>query len=204
MSLMLWQPKSGNERPLPREWVKKLIVKMIARYGTLFTDRYGGLSRDELADEWGQELAGYTGEELARGLDGLKGCKFPPTLPEFQALCRPPIDAEAAFHEALRNSRARERGENPAWSHPAIYWASAEIGSHDMRSTPYPNLKGRWERTLQAEINKGTWPAVPPAPLKLEAPPHTKPNPEVRAKLQALVEAMRSPKRKDTEDADPT
>ena len=95
MSLTLWQPKSAAD-PLPIKWIDKLFEKFKARYGSLFVERFGGLALDIVADEWAQELAGFTGPELQRGLDGCRTLKFPPTLPEFMSLCRPPIDAQAA------------------------------------------------------------------------------------------------------------
>ena len=55
---------------------------------------------------------------------------WPPTLPEFCALCRPPaqtVNHEAAFYEAIRGIEHRQRGEVGQWSNRAIYWAAQDV-----------------------------------------------------------------------------
>lgn len=187
MSLTLWQPKSSSDRPLPRTWVRSLLQKLTARYGTLFADRYGSVPTDVLEAEWAAELGGFTAEELQRGMAGLRACKLPPTLPEFMALCRPPIDAHAAFVEALQNGRAREFGDAPAYSHPAVYWAAVEIGTHDMRVSSYPQIRGRWERALAAQLSAGHWRPVPEPLLALPNSSRTPCPPHLRARIDKAV-----------------
>ena len=192
MSLTLWQPRSpGNCRPLPREWIEKLFDKFKARYGTLFVDRFGGLPLDVVAEEWANELAGYTGQELQRGLDGCRALKFPPTLPEFMAMCRPPIDAHTAYVEAVRNLAMREQGRDAPWSHPAIFWAAQDVGSFDMRNTSYPAIRGRWEQALDKHMRERDPKPVPPAMKALPAAPTTGMPPEIRAKLKDLIQHMK-------------
>jgi hypothetical protein len=196
MSLTLWQPPSGKGSVLTPSDVERLFDKMAARYGSLFVDRFSMVPRDLMAREWADELSQYSRSELARGVEGLRGCKFPPTLPEFQALCRPPIDTEMAYHEALANLRKRERGGNPEWTHPAIYWAASEVGGHDMRTLPYHHIKARWERTLKAQLSKSEWPPIPVALLPIAAPEKVKPHPEALAKIKALADSMRVGRKK--------
>ena len=192
MSLTLWQPRSpGDCRPLPREWIERLFDKFKARYGTLFVDRFGGLPMEVVADEWASELAGYTGQELQRGLEGCRSLKFPPTLPEFMAMCRPPIDAHSAYSEAIRNLALREHGIDAEWSHPAVFWAAQEIGSFDMRSNSYPSIRTRWENVLGKHMRNRDTKPVPPAMKALPPPPVSGPPPEIKAKLQELVNHLR-------------
>jgi hypothetical protein len=193
MSLTLWQPKSEKADPLPTEWVEALFKKIAARYGSLFADRFGAVPHKLLVEEWGSELAGYTGAEIKRGLDGLRGCKFPPTLPEFAELCRPGIDVQAAFIEAQNNMGQRERGGNPDWSHPAIYWAAVEYGTYDLRHASFsPGPQTKWARLLREQLERGAWEPIPEALMALPAPKdaHVMP-PEVADKLRSLVDRMR-------------
>lgn len=192
MSLMLSPPLSVDAQPLRPDWVKALFAKLSARYGTLFADRYAGVPQDVLIAEWGAELAGLTGDDIRRGLDGCRDLKFPPTLPEFLGLCRPPIEPHTAFMEAMRNMRERDLGRNPAWSHPAIYWAAVEVTYYDMRQSTYSAIRVRWERALADQLRQRTWEPIPQALPAL--PPPTKgagPSPAVRERLAGLVRIKR-------------
>ena len=192
MSLTLTPPSSADAQPLRPDWVKALFAKLSARYGTLFADRYAGVPQDILLAEWGAELAGFTGEDIRRGLDGCRELKFPPTLPEFITLCRPPIEPHTAFMEAMRNMRARDLGQNPEWSHPAIYWAAVEVTYYDMRQSTYSAMKARWERALADQLRQREWPAIPRALVALPAPVKgSGPSPAVRERLASLIRIKR-------------
>jgi len=194
MSLTLTQPSSADAQPLRPDWVKALFAKLSARYGTLFADRYAGVPQDVLIAEWGAELAGFTGEDIRRGLDGCRELKFPPTLPEFITLCRPPIEPHTAFMEAMRNMRERDFGKNPAWSHPAIYWATVEVTYYDMRQSTYSTIKARWERALADQLRQRSWPDIPQALVSLPAPSKgTGPSEAVRAQLANIIKFKRIP-----------
>ncbi|MCP5158509.1 MAG: hypothetical protein H6975_03675 [Gammaproteobacteria bacterium] len=74
-------------------------------YGHRWETGYGPALNDqgELTDAaktWGRALAGFGPDELARGLRGCveRGDGWPPTLPEFIALCRPPPTRLAPYH----------------------------------------------------------------------------------------------------------
>lgn len=191
MSLMSLPP-SSSEPPLRAEWVEALFAKLAARYGTLFTDRFAGVPHNVLVSEWASELAGFAGEEIRRGLDGCRDLKFPPTLPEFLALCRPPIEPHTAYAEAMQNMAQRDRGENPAWSHPAIYWAAAQITYWELRQSTYSAIRLRWERALSDQLRRRAWEPIPVARVSLPAPPASKGCPEdVRRVLRELTSKMR-------------
>jgi hypothetical protein len=195
MSLTLWQPKSTSEtKPLPREWIDKLFAKFMARYGQLFKDRFAGIPMDMVMDEWANELAGFTGPELQRGLDGCRALKFPPTLPEFMAMCRPPVDAHSAYVEAVRNLALRDQGRDAPWSHPAIFWAAVELGSFDMRNNSYPTIRARWERALDHYMRERDHKPIPPAMKALPPMATSGPPPEIRAKLKDLIDHMKMKK----------
>ncbi len=157
--------------PLPAAWVAKLIAKMQVMYGAKFTQQWAGIPPEVLQSEWAEELAGFTGAELARGLAACRERTFPPTLPEFMVLCRPPLDADVAFHEAVRGLNARKAGERGEWSHPAIFHAALEVGQFDILNSTYGALKARWGRSLSDQMANGQWEPVPDVSPALPAPP---------------------------------
>lgn len=189
MSIPSLQP---DAQPMPVPWVRALLAKLSARYGTLFADRYACVPQDILIAEWSSELAGYTPAEIQRGLAGCRDLKFPPTLPEFLALCRPPVEPHTAYIEALQNMRLRDLGQNPEWSSPAVYWAAVEVSYFDMRSSTYSAIRARWERALSDQLARRAWPAIPRAHVALPAPPvDQRASEDVRRKLRELTERMR-------------
>lgn len=64
---------------------------MTAIYGHRWVSSYGA---DDDGDTWLRGLQGVTGAEIAAGLETCcsRGEAWPPSLPEFRALCRPPKD----------------------------------------------------------------------------------------------------------------
>lgn len=157
--------------PLPATWVSKLIAKMQVMYGAKFTQQWAGIPPEVLQSEWAEELAGFTGPELARGLAACRERTFPPTLPEFMVLCRPPVDPDVAFHEAVRGLNARKTGERGEWSHPAIFYAACAVGQFDILNSTYTHIKARWVRALADQMAKGQWEPVPDVAKALPAPP---------------------------------
>lgn len=104
-------------------------------------------------------------------------------------LCRPWMDPEAAFHEAVAGMAARKRGEKGGWSHPAIYHVAVAVGTHDLLNCGYAVLRSRWERAFRDELARGQWEAVPaPAPA-LPAPGGTLATREDAAKAMAKMGA---------------
>jgi hypothetical protein len=121
----------------------------------------------------------YTPEEIRRGFDACrKSFEWPPTLPEFLKACRPELDPEAAFYEAVAQMHKRRhpvrRGDElvaeDVWSHPAIYWAAVRFGGDLMNST-YSQVKGRWKAALDEAMKD--CPEVPPVRQALPAPGRT-------------------------------
>lgn len=76
---------------LPDSWIEKVFSRMSSMYGTLFSDRWRDCDLNDVKAAWAEELAGFSDNPECYGL-ALKAmveeCKFPPTLPEFFALCR--------------------------------------------------------------------------------------------------------------------
>ncbi len=164
---------------LPDAWIERIFQRMEDRYGALWADRYGAFPRARVMRSWAEDLADMSRDELTRGVAACRDRKFPPTLPEFRELCRPALDYERAFIEAVEQMRKRETGGDN-WSIAAVYWAAVKLGS-DLSDYPYPSIKGRWMAALDEAIEgirTGKLPAaVPqrrealPAPGQCSVPP---------------------------------
>lgn len=128
---------------------------------------FSNAKMDDVKRVWGQQMYLLTKDELCRGVAALMSREWPASLPEFIKLCKPPIDAEVAYYEALEQGLAREEGRQNTWSSPAIFWAWRTIGGFEFRSQSFVNLKGRWSKILGEEVAKGTWPPIPETALQL-------------------------------------
>ena len=76
---------------LPDSWIERIFTRMSAMYGALFRERWRDCDLDEVKRVWAEELSSFSDNPECFGL-ALKAmvgeCKFPPTLPEFVAICR--------------------------------------------------------------------------------------------------------------------
>lgn len=153
---------------MPLTWVERLFEVMLTHYGKAFLDKWAVVSADRLKAQWAEKLAGLSSAELRRGVEALDECTFPPSLPEFRRLCRPPVNYEGLFFEAAREWQRRRDGLD-VWSDPAVYWAARQLGSA-LRELPYEKLRARWREALDAarrDVRSGVLAAeVPPAPRR--------------------------------------
>jgi hypothetical protein len=163
------QPLSTSRQALPESWIEKMFDKMLLDYGKKFTDQWGGADPDKLIAHWAQEMASYTGDEIKRGLAAMANRDWPPTLPEFKKMCRPPVDDMHAYYEAVAGVHARDKGEMGKWSHPAIYWTATRM-AFDLKSLTYSQIKERWTKALADEMEKGQWVEIPEPMLSLPEP----------------------------------
>ena len=161
---------STSINAIPDSWVEKLFERMVGLYGNKFLDMWGKTDLLQVKAIWAQELGKLTREEIAKGANALIKQEWCPTLPQFIKLCRTDIDAVIAYYEAVNGVINREKGEMGEWSHPAIFWASVKVGAFDLKNQTYSNIKARWERALDEEINKGQWADIPKAQIALPAP----------------------------------
>lgn len=163
----------SNNQPMPIRWASELLNRFRMMYGQKFADQWGQIDTDELAHFWSQELAGFTPGEIKTGLDACKSRPWPPTLPEFMVLCRPPMNAEAKFHESVAGIHKRRAGQPFSWSHPAVYWAMVAVGHHDILGSSYRMIGDRWQRALSDELAKGQWDPIPDPVAALPEPKRT-------------------------------
>lgn len=163
-------PESGwPADALPEAWISTLFEKMTTFYGSKFLDMWRGTDMSLLRRMWAVELAQLTNAELKRGSSTLISRQFPPTLPEFVALCRPKVNVDAALDEALAQMHRRAQGQQDTWSDPAFYWAAAKIGHWDMQQMSRDALLKRFASALD-DVRRGPIAPVPPVPMQLESP----------------------------------
>lgn len=140
-------------------------------YGSKFEEAWQTCI-DDAIDTWSEGLAGFTADEISSGLRGCMSRDWPPTLPEFAKLCRPPLDYDVAYATAVEQMRLRDSGRD-CWPQAAIFWAAASLGS-DLRALPAAAIRGRWRVALDAalaDVASGALAAVVPArAIALPAP----------------------------------
>ncbi|MGK5024604.1 hypothetical protein [Janthinobacterium sp. RB2R34] len=165
------QPLAWPENAIPERWIIALFNKMKFSYGVKFADQWRGIDTEGIKRHWAQKLFVLTTAELTRGVERLDSRAWPPTLPEFLALCRPPIEPSVAFHEALEQGALRTRGEPNVWSSPAVFWAWRKLGAYECARSTYAVLRPRWEAALAAELERDEIEPIPAQdPVALPAP----------------------------------
>lgn len=167
-----------------------MLALMAGYYGSKFSDAYSGVPQPLLRRAWAKALVGYTEAEILRGTNALLSSKWVPTLPEFLLMCRPALNYEQAYYEAIDQLAAREAGTDQ-WSTPAIYWAAIQMAT-DIRLQPYKALATRWAWILDravADVASGRLGGVPVRPLAVTYNPNTRGNmpPEIKAQLAAML-----------------
>lgn len=150
MNTNLETSSTSRQPPLRADWIERLFERMSGLYGARFADAWRGVDPERVKRTWAEELAGFSGDEIARGVTALKTRDWPPTLPEFAKLCRPPSDPRADWAEACEQMRIRLQGRGEdRWSRPQVYWAAVAIGWYDLNSTAWDQIKTRWTNALE-------------------------------------------------------
>jgi hypothetical protein len=151
-----------------------LYERLEAKYPRLWEQSFKGPgSIQTWKEEWaaGFEREGITPDEVKTGLDTVarRYPDFPPTEGQFLQCCRPPVDYESAFGEAVKQLHMREHGTD-TWSHPAIYWAAVKVGTFDLRNATWNSIQRRWKAALDKALADRPYQPVPPPRLALPAP----------------------------------
>lgn len=146
-------------KPLPLDWVEAIYRKFSIFWGDAFLAKWKGIPHEDLMIAWSEELAGFSPDELKKGLEECKRKTFPVSLPEFMNLCRPIINTEEAFYEAMAQSQLRACGKDK-WSHPAIFWAYYAL-SWEFKNLTTKELEKRWAAEFQKIFKQGSWQEIP-------------------------------------------
>lgn len=115
--------------PLRLELLEKLWITMVETYGHRWTANFGVIPKPDHA--WAKHLTGITGRQLANGLAGLSGLDndgWPPSAPQFRAMCLhvPGLPTEdEAWEQALRG----------VYQHRIVEVAARLTGRFDLQTT---------------------------------------------------------------------
>lgn len=181
---------------LPAKWIEEIFKRFHGRFGNRFiaefstgqTDANGRDKGIENAKHvWGEELSGFAAEEIKRGLSAQY--EYLPDCDKFKLACRPSINLEQAFCEAVDQMHRRKDAKDE-WSSPLIYWAAVELGN-DLNNYPYQSIKGRWKSAfdkVKEKIAAGKLPnEVPKKLISIPSPGKTTISKEEVAKRVAEV-----------------
>lgn len=149
------------------EWIDRLFARLGAMYGSKFKSMWEGQDIAGVKSVWMEDLAEFSPDEIKAGVSACKTREWPPTLPEFIRLCRPSIDYERAYYDAMEQLSRRNRKEPESWPYAALYWATVGI-SYDLLNRPYVDMKKRWAKAMDDSllaVRNGERPNVVPANL---------------------------------------
>lgn len=178
----------ANDAPQSTNTMGRLWVRMVKIYGHRWTSSFG--ESDD--GTWAHGLRGLTAEQIALGLSRCveRGEAWPPTLPEFRALCTPtPADlglptVERAYRDAVFHTAGQP------WLHPAVAVAAREVGVFDLQRLPGDKARALFERAYEIVCRRARAGEVLDAPIQKAIPVVEKPaNPAVGA---AAISAIRS------------
>lgn len=176
-------PSSPSTRPYS-QWFEpapslgiSLMDHLFNRLDGAYPNKWrSNFANQQAIDNWQESWVEAFEEEKITPADvkaGLRECRkrfaWPPSCAEFIQACRPSMDPLLSYHEAVAGMEARGKGENPDWSHPAVYWA-ASLMRADLMSQTFAQVKDRWVALLKAQMERGEWAPIPAARVLLPAP----------------------------------
>ena len=181
------QPTSTSQNLLTERHLADLWRRMTRIYGHRWTSAFG--AKDDAT--WLRGLHGLTSAQVGHGLSRCathRADGWPPTLPEFRALCTPTAEdlglptPDAAYREAAMADRDHQ------WSHPAVYAAAQGVGLFELRTFPESKSRPMFERAYEI-VTRGVLAGEKfdaPIPQALEKLP-TSARPEVAATALAAM-----------------
>jgi hypothetical protein len=104
-------PHANPSSSMPNSRVDRVFGVMAAHYGARFAGAWRGTDAATVKAVWAKELGALRPEQIRQGIARLCECKFPPTLPEFIALCKADIPEAHRLRLPLPPRTAEEREE---------------------------------------------------------------------------------------------
>lgn len=132
----------------------ELWVLMAGMFASRWTSQYG---ESDAEGVWSRALAGLTGEDVARGVARVADSRaeWPPSAPEFRAMCEPTPDligapsVARAYAEACRNAHPVA---TRVWSHQAVWHAALDVGLQALNRLSESVALPRFERAYMAAV----------------------------------------------------
>lgn len=129
------------------KWTEKLFARLAAMYGARLADMWQGSNAEAVKAVWTSDLSAFTLEEIRDGIERLKdsGNGFPPTLPEFRAMCRASVASKRPEHQQF---------ELPAPDMSAEAQARRDIVVAALKKLPTPEPSADWAyRAYHAHVS---------------------------------------------------
>lgn len=162
-------------------------------YGSDYIRKWEHTDLGKLKSMWDFALQRLSEKEIQTGLAACITRKYVPNLPEFVEMCRPQLNPENAYHEAVNGLAERQKGLMGHWSNPAIYYAAITMHSEIM-SGSYRQNKTRWDNALSAALSNPNHEPIPTPALQLENQHSTPASAEQMKKTMSLVANAVKPK----------
>ena len=123
------------------ERMKNFWLRMTKLFGSRWSSQFGDCDDGT----WASALRGVTTPVLADAIGriAMSGREFPPSLPEFLAICARAAglpDAADAYADACHSR----------WSHPVVYEAARRIGVHELRTRAERDMLPKWREQFGA------------------------------------------------------
>lgn len=114
------EKRSSRVEPLPEKAVSQLFVRLTSIYPHRWASQFRSAEMLEAAKrEWAFELGEFSREDIGRALHMAKRqyIDWPPTLPQFRALCR---QYASAAHRPFDKAKALTKKPDPAVGKRAV------------------------------------------------------------------------------------
>lgn len=183
--------------PLSSSVMDEIWVRMASRYGHAWVSQYGPAPDGIAAAEWRETLAGLTAAQLREGFqaDALRGDNWPPSSPQFRALCFG-IPAAAAVRAEV-DLRLGSRDDVPPIISRFARGVLARLNHHN-----YRNGSGRDQHRLFADaydmtrefvMSGGVLPVEPTALIERKVTERKPASPEVvNTHLSAIADLLKT------------
>lgn len=199
-SVPMPSPEKPPSGPLSPTAARTLWVRMAEIYGHRWTSSYGdSTEQDGAAGTWAKGLAGLTPAQVA---DGLRACvvrsdPWPPTLPEFRALCLaiPSLaetDAEVAAYIAA-SQRTGATATLSRFGRLALEFLDSYRWRHAQEDKADRLMRDAYEQAREHVMRGGELPEEPVALIEQEENPVKNPvDPEkVKQEMEAIKRMLR-------------
>lgn len=175
-------PTTEPQRP---KRIETLFGKFAEIYGHKWASSYGEIGNGSDAT-WAKGLAGLSGEQLAQGLSAclLRNDPWPPSLPEFRAMCCGIPSLEAVQAELMRPGAEQSGFLVLVWAYVDAYrLARADQAKADRMVAAAYGIAV--ERVMRGE-------PIPEPVLRLTAEKTPKPTPMTPEQFAARIEAVKA------------
>ncbi len=126
-------------------------------YGTKWTKHHG---ESDTGNVWYATLRDLTPEQLLIGLGKCANCgnEWPPSAPEFKAMCKQNSDVPSAYDAYLECCKKYKSPSMKPWSHPIVYHAGKKTGWFNLGTSTEDKVLPKFTKVYQSlidRLNKG-------------------------------------------------